>query len=118
VAGERNVLFSKTVPTGCGAHTAFYSLEPELFPGNKVAGNEVDRSPPRNVEVKNERLYNSASHMTSRCEQGHHYLYIYLQDLPHVKVGRINNVRGSDDIFQHFGWYNCRKRLLEACSCR
>jgi hypothetical protein len=29
-----------------------------------------------------------------------------------VKVGGINNVRGSDDMFQHFGWYNCRKDYL------
>jgi hypothetical protein len=83
-----------------------------------VAVNEGDHSPPRSLEVKNERRYITTSHMTSHCDQGHHYLYVYLQDLPHVKVGGINNVRGSDDMFQNFGWYNCRKRLLGAGTCR
>jgi hypothetical protein len=65
--GQKIFLFSYTVETGSGAHTASYSVGIEdLSRGLRWPGREVGHSPPSRAEVKNECSYYHPYAFTSR----------------------------------------------------
>jgi hypothetical protein len=59
-AGAGNFSLLHRVQNGSGAHPASYLMSTRgSFPGSKVAGREVDYSPPSSAEVENAWSYTS-----------------------------------------------------------